>query len=405
MANPDDILKQYGPDALPYPEEQPGYAPPAPPSNDGALFRIGEQGDLQFKPWESIKSFMSYRAPPGALSTSGDDQPIRDAFDTAGWVGMPGLGLNYAGVLPANSVGIFGGRLGAKSLAEQGIHAPQKAIELAERMKAAGASQDEIWRETAALMGREDPRFSGVHYGKDALPRFEIPDKNAHWPEHMLDSYERRQEAVTKPGETLEHPLLYAAYPEMRNIPMEGVARSQLPIAGMFDSVLTMPGDLSKAKIAAQGSTPERARQAALHELQHAAQFKENHARGSNPARAEPIYDGNEILMSMRDDLSRLHKRFDERLNDPNRPVEGFYDDPEVKWMIAEMDRINKELYPAARFEGYRRSAGETEARNVEKRARMTPEQLRARPPWETQDVPDAKQILEMYGDPLTRPR
>lgn len=398
MADPDDILRQYGPDPLPYPEEQPSYAPPkppAPPSNDGMLFSL-KDGELKFNPWESVKNFMSYRAPPGALSTSGDDAPIRNSMDTAGWLGLSGLGLNWAGAVPANAAGIFGGRLGAKNLAEQGIMAPQKAIEMAERMKAAGATRDEIWRETAGLMGREDPRFSGVHYGKDANPRFEIPDKDARWPERMLDTYERRQEAVTQPGETLEHPLLYSAYPEMRNIPMEGVAREQLPIGGSFYSGMRMPGDLSKAQIAAQGSTPERARQAALHELQHAAQFTENHAKGSNPDIAKPVVDMSHPQMGQAmDAVAGLQKRLDNAVPGTS----------EHEWLQKQIAEGMQFIEQFAQDIGYRRSAGETEARNVEKRARMTPEQLRNRAPWETQDVPDAQQILEMYGDPLTGPR
>ncbi len=384
MASPDDILAQYGPE------------PEAKPKDEHGFLFSNVGGDLKFNPWESVKNFMGYRAPPGALSTSGDDAPIRNSMDTAGWLGISGLGLNWAGGVPANAAGIFGGRLGAKNLADQGIMAPQKAIEMAERMKAAGATKEEIWRETAGLMSREDPRFSGVHYGKDYNPRFEIPDKDARWPERMLDTYERRQEAVTQPGETLEHPLLYAAYPEMRNIPMEGVAREQLPIGGSFYSKLRMPGDLSQAEIAAQGSTPDRARQAALHEFQHAAQFKENHARGSNPDVAKPVVDMSDPQMGRAvDEIAKLQDRL-------ARATPGTSEHTWLQKQIAEGMQFVEQF---AQDIGYRRSAGETEARNVEKRARMTPEQLRNRPPWETQDVPDAQQILEMYGDPLTRPR
>ena len=46
----------------------------------------------------------------------------------------------------------------------------------------------------------------------------------------------------------------------------------------------------------------------------------------------------------------------------------------------------------------YDRSAGEVEARNVQVRADMTPEQRRATPPWLTQDVPFEKQFVQQYG-------
>lgn len=68
-----------------------------PPRDEhGFLFsKVG--GELKFNPYEAIKNFMSYRAPPGALSTSGDNTPIRNAADAAGWVGLSGMGLNWAG--------------------------------------------------------------------------------------------------------------------------------------------------------------------------------------------------------------------------------------------------------------------------------------------------------------------
>lgn len=90
------------------------FAPQPQPSDEhGFLFsRVG--GDLKFNPYEAVKNFMSYRAPPGALSTSGDDTPIRNAADVAGWVGMSGIGLNAFGAVPANALGSAGARLAPK---------------------------------------------------------------------------------------------------------------------------------------------------------------------------------------------------------------------------------------------------------------------------------------------------
>ena len=44
----------------------------------------------------------------------------------------------------------------------------------------------------------------------------------------------------------------------------------------------------------------------------------------------------------------------------------------------------------------YQRSAGEVEARNVEARKDLTPEQRSATPPWTTQEVPDNSQIVKL---------
>ncbi len=49
-----------------------------------------------------------------------------------------------------------------------------------------------------------------------------------------------------------------------------------------------------------------------------------------------------------------------------------------------------------AAFESYRRLAGEVEARNVQKRMNMTPEQRRVMPPWATEDIPREQQIVRL---------
>jgi hypothetical protein len=52
-------------------------------------------------------------------------------------------------------------------------------------------------------------------------------------------------------------------------------------------------------------------------------------------------------------------------------------------------------MAPGARFgEAYRRSAGEVEARGVQARQRLTPEQRAARPPWLDYDVPEPSQLF-----------
>lgn len=372
MAEPDDILRQYAPQD----QDEHGFL----------ISRVG--GQLKFNPWEAVKGFMGHQGSPGSASTSGDLQPIRDAADVAGWAMAPSLGLNWAGMGPSNSVGIFGGRLGADTLAQQGIPAPKKAIEMAERMRAAGADRDEIWRETASMMQREDPRFSAVHFGKDEMPRFEIPDYNAQWPQRMEDAFARRAEAVTAAHERLDHPLLWSAYPELQEMPFRAVARPNKPMEGIFQPP---DPDHPFGYIEAAGSNPQRARSAALHEYSHGVANVEGHARGSNTDIAPGVFDDpTREMKHLMSDYRALRDIFDKTaLNHPDMPA-----------LVAEMKNLNDMLQKGAIYEGYRRSAGETEARNVQKRMLLRPDELRARPPWETQDVPDAQQILEMYGAP-----
>jgi hypothetical protein len=52
----------------------------------------------------------------------------------------------------------------------------------------------------------------------------------------------------------------------------------------------------------------------------------------------------------------------------------------------------------------YHRTAGEVEARNVEQRRDMTPEERLANPPWRTEDVPMGQQIVGAEGKELLQP-
>ena len=92
----------------------------APPRDEHGFLFSNVGGELKFNPYEAVKNFMGYRAPPGALSTSGDDAPVRNAAEVAGWLGASGLGLNFAGQVPKNSLGMFGGRLAKPALARLG---------------------------------------------------------------------------------------------------------------------------------------------------------------------------------------------------------------------------------------------------------------------------------------------
>jgi len=57
-------------------------------------------------------------------------------------------------------------------------------------------------------------------------------------------------------------------------------------------------------------------------------------------------------------------------------------------------ERAQQESLREARSSLYRRLAGEAEARNVQTRMNMTPDQRRATPPWATLDVPEDQLIV-----------
>ena len=60
--------------------------------------------------------------------------------------------------------------------------------------------------------------------------------------------------------------------------------------------------------------------------------------------------------------------------------------------------REKLEWLEPARNNLYHRNAGEVEARNVQTRRDFTPDERRASPPWETEDVPRDRQIVRFGG-------
>ncbi|WP_298967760.1 LPD23 domain-containing protein [uncultured Methylobacterium sp.] len=212
--------------------------------------------------------------------------------------------------------------------------ADQGALKRAEEMAAAGGERQAIWDQT------------GWFQGADKKWRFEIPDDLAHLetPRHAPPGYE-----------SLQHLDLQDAYPEMWG-------RTQQSIKP--DPVRSGSYHREHDTIIARGPTEESRRGVALHELQHAVQNAEGFTPGANP------------IQFTRD---------------------GYADDILNQWTRGTSPSLG-EVVPGAferwQWDQYKRTAGEVEARNVQARRNMTPEQRRETPPWETQDVPDGRQIL-----------
>jgi ribosomal protein S18 acetylase RimI-like enzyme len=250
------------------------------------------------------------------------------AFEMAMNVAVPGMGA----ARPANSVGMFGGRKGAEQLAKSGELRPQQAMDLGERMKASGASREDIYAATNKILDGSD--YAGVSYGKDGKPRFEIDDS--------------KSTAILGKGDIkdkLVHPNLYNAYPEIGNGnarfaigPADGMSRP-----GIYDTIVATDRNTGKV------------RSTALHELDHLVQSKEGFASGGTP--------------------------------------ESFMKNP-ASLRLTPSDLLDK----WRAFKQYERLAGETQARTVEARRDLTPEQRRARAPWLDYDVPEANQIVRFGG-------
>ena len=175
---------------------------------------------------------------------------------------------------------------------------------------------------------------TGWFRGADDKWRFEIPDNDA----AVLTAPKYGQ--VRQFTEFANHPDLLHAYPDY----------SQMPIVGadmMGEKASYMRNPFNRSDYEGVGSISinpdfsQDARSLALHELQHAIQTDEGFAPGGSVTEFMKNTASEDEAMAM-----------------------------------------------------YRRVAGEVEARNVQHRMDMTPEQRRATPPWATEDVPRDQQIV-----------
>ena len=185
-------------------------------------------------------------------------------------------------------------------------------------------------------------------------------------------------------GQILDHPALFAAYPELAGIrvtvgsDMGQTLASIRETGGGFEMVLS------------SGLSRDEALSAMLHEVQHGIQTIEGFASGGNLESA-PVLDAAEMAKA-------VNKRYEARL-DALRAAGKFDEsatlDDERR---AEVDRIFADEKAGIGSLGYRRLAGEVEARNTQARANLTPEQRRATPPSQTADVAESDVIVMFNG-------
>lgn len=183
---------------------------------------------------------------------------------------------------------------------------------------------------------------TGWFQGVDGKWRFEIDDSAARV----------RDLGYGKLPEKLDHAPLIDAYPDMANV---GASLSK---GGNF-------GVSFADMIAASGRNPDGIKKTALHELQHQTQAREGFNTGGDPFSGVTMH----------------------RIPFTNQEIAN-----PLQWLSS--------------YRNYKRGAGETEARTVEARANLTPEERAARPPWLDYDVPEAQQIVRFNneGPALSRP-
>lgn len=301
--------------------------------------------------------------PDGRVSYDG---MAEDAAALAGTVGLASAPIPK----PANALGMFGGVM-AKT-------ADKAALETAQKMAEKGATKQEIWDATGWFKGADDKW------------RFEIPDNASTINTNAAGLGPEMQSGPL--ARALQHDELYGAYPELANLPMAMRMR-----AGGLEGSYAVPRTVGNRLIegmSVEAPTARDLRSGALHEAQHALQTREGFAAGSNPEGYGGGYSRDELFAAAKsayedaaavDDDELLAELLDlpkPKASAPKKPWSELTERQKLEWL----DRGRQRLY--------RMSAGEVEARNVQYRADMTPEQRRAKAPWLTQDIPDERQIV-----------
>lgn len=283
------------------------------------------------------EDYLSYYAGPHATNAirglSGAAQMLSPASDIVGAWQESGQAVNAArsgdapGVVEHAGYGLLSG-MGLSEVA-----APVKAIfagvaaktadmaklRIAEKLEAEGKRAEDVLGET------------GWFRGADNKWRFEIDDSASRQSDAgaMGSAGDRRGGGTV--GEAFDHPELYAAYPELADIPLTSQR------LGPYNGTYSRDDATGRPRMAISDIAQDP-RSTALHELQHGVQDVEGFASGGNIS----------------------------QFSDTANPREA-----------------------------YRSLAGEVEARNVEKRKNLPQESRASRfnEPWETEDVPRDKQI------------
>ena len=218
-----------------------------------------------------------------------------------------------------------------------------------------------ITRETGTWLGHPDK-----------IPRQEISDAPAKIdPNQLLTDMNAERYLSTEPvryskdtaklHEILQHPSLFANYPELKNINViygHGVKNG----SGYFDPRTNT--------ILAAGRTPEEARSIIIHEIQHAIQQREGWSPGAS---LENIpYD------------SRTKQQYEQKVMDLKRNKNIDFTDKD------NLKNIDRRL----RTELYMKTAGEADARLAQARQYFTQEDLRAFDPTNFYDIPLKEMLI-----------
>lgn len=319
------------------------------------------------------------------------------------WAPAAALALTAGGMGMAEpgAAGIFGGKLMKtwdRDAAAEALH-----------QEARGIAPDRTWGAT------------GTGRGADTQLRQEIDDSSAtlqpviDWKENKAGYVAGSLPYGRAANQVIDHPELFRNYPEAANIPIYPLAADSGKGGHFVHGYGDRPGHIA---VTDQMWSPEGYRKTLLHELQHWVQNREGFQPGSSPSRFMPQIDEQvaQFEKAKADAESSIMARGVKKneLNDTKGFIKAYLSNPnvirgdshfsDIMYRLKQLpyykqlenivqSEMRLDKTKATATEKYMRTKGETEARNVEKRADFSEWERLNRSPESTQDRPNFLQI------------
>jgi hypothetical protein len=308
------------------------------------------------------------------------------------------LAMTGAGYLPFGRLGKYGEQLGIfAGTKAKGADLP--ALDRAKEMQAAGASREQIWRDT------------GWFESADGNWKWEIDDSQA----TLANPQQLYTEGRVK--DVINHPALQGQYQyDVMNTPIEiipprsgavqaeGGYRYLLADAPDADGITKFGEKITSQPV---GKYPSQRIPSILHELQHNVQSREGFAAGGTPY--EFIDDAIEIKKRAQDVVDFANQRMKKALDgkaalsksDPNYQAKWDAYDAEYQKAMSDKLQVGAVFQRSEQdiaYQMYRDLAGEEEARAAANRFKLTAEQRRERFPEMDMDTPMEKQEVKIQS-------
>ena len=262
-------------------------------------------------------------------------------------IGTPGTS---GGKVAGSTLGIFGGREATAGLKMVGGTTGTKYLDEAIAMVKKGTDPEDVRKSTGWTQNPYDKKW-----------RFEIDDSGIKPKKGFQDDlwlgvkdYEAKHGGAVELQDVIEHKELFDAYPRLKNV---AVAHQKTPGAQYLGSE-----GMETIFIG-----PYTDKQTLIHEIQHAVQEIEGFARGGSPATFGQSELGKRVV-----DLAK--KKINPKIEAARKAGNK-----------TEIDRLRQELYEItsnSESEGYRRLAGEIEAREAAKRMGLSMQERAIQAPF-----------------------